>query len=66
MDRQEAIRRLVAIQNRQAEYNSWLQELVVDQHMQHVDADEVLCEFLISLGHGDVVEEYRKIEKWYS
>ncbi|MDI5922506.1 hypothetical protein QLQ86_17125 [Halomonas sp. LR5S13] len=66
MDKQEAIKQLVAIQNRSAEYNSWLQELVVDQHKRHVDADEVLCKLLVSLGHGDVVEEYRKIEKWYS
>jgi hypothetical protein len=66
MDRQEAIRQLIAIQNRAAEYNSWLQESVVNQHQQHVDADEVLCELLTSLGHEDVVEEYRKIDKWYS
>jgi hypothetical protein len=66
MDRQEATRRLIAIQNRPAEYNSWLQESMVNQHEQHVEADEVLCELLISLGYEDVVEEYRKIEKWYS
>ncbi|MBS9405375.1 hypothetical protein KG088_17325 [Halomonas sp. TRM85114] len=66
MDRQEAIRKLIAIQNRPAEYNSWLQESTVDQHKQHVDADKVLCELLTSLGYEDVVEEYRKIDKWYS
>jgi hypothetical protein len=66
MDRQEAIRKLIAIQNQPEEYNSWLQESVVNQHEQHVDADIVLCELLISLGYEDVVDEYRKIEKWYS
>jgi hypothetical protein len=66
MDRQEAIRQLIAIQNRPAEYNSWLQESIVDQHAQHAEADKVLCEFLKSLGYEDVVEEYQKIEKWYS
>jgi hypothetical protein len=66
MDRVEAISNLVAIQNRPAEYNSWLQESVVDQHQQHIDADEVLCELLESLVYRDVVQEYRKIEKWYS
>lgn len=32
----------------------------------HQVADEVLCELLEGLGFKEVVEEYRKIEKWYS
>lgn len=32
----------------------------------HVDADEILCELLQSLGYGDVVDEYEKVGKWYA
>ena len=32
----------------------------------HHRADEVLCEFLNSLGHGDLVAEWEKVEKWYA
>lgn len=37
-----------------------------DMHGAHVDADDVLCSLLISLGFSDVVDEYHKISKWYS
>lgn len=30
----------------------------------HYDADEVLCDLLISLGYQDVVDEWNKVEKW--
>lgn len=32
----------------------------------HCDADEVLCELLNSLGFGDVVAEWEKVDKWYA
>lgn len=32
----------------------------------HKDADEWLCYLLEELGYEDVVEEYEKIDKWYS
>ena len=32
----------------------------------HIIADEYLCELLESLGYGEVVEEWRKVHKWYS
>ena len=32
----------------------------------HGEADDVLCELLKNLGFEDVVEEYHKVEKWYS
>lgn len=32
----------------------------------HVTADRVLCDLLRELGYGNVVEEYEKIDKWYS
>lgn len=31
----------------------------------HINADEVLCDLLTSLGYGDVVAEWRKVEKSY-
>jgi hypothetical protein len=32
----------------------------------HCDADAVLCDLLTAIGYGEVVAEYRKIEKWYA
>lgn len=32
----------------------------------HSIADGVLCDFLISLGYKEVVDEYIKITKWYA
>ena len=32
----------------------------------HLAADEILCEFLESEGHSDLVYEYKKVGKWYS
>lgn len=32
----------------------------------HGEADDILCQFLIDLGHNDLVEEYNKVDKWYS
>jgi hypothetical protein len=32
----------------------------------HIDADQVLCDLLVSLGYGDVVAEYNKVEKWFA
>lgn len=37
-----------------------------DEEIDHVRADRVLCELLVSLGYGDVVEEYERVDKWYS
>jgi len=37
-----------------------------DTEIAHSNADDLLCEFLISLGHQDVVDEYNKVSKWYS
>ena len=37
-----------------------------DPEIAHVNADEVLCELLTSLGFSDVVEEFKKVPKWYA
>ena len=37
-----------------------------DTEMAHIDADDVLCELLKSLGYEDVVSEYQKINKWFA
>ena len=39
--------------------------LTEDVEAAHIDADKILCAFLRSLGHGDVVDEFEKVEKWY-
>ena len=37
-----------------------------DPESAHLTADRILCEFLSSLGHSDVVAEFEKIRKWYA
>lgn len=32
----------------------------------HIDADEILCKFLISLGYDKVAETFDNVRKWYS
>lgn len=37
-----------------------------DIEIAHIDADDILCQFLESLGYEDVVSEYQKIDKWFA
>lgn len=37
-----------------------------DTEAAHSDADDVLCDLLISLGYQDVVDEWRAVHKWYA
>ncbi len=37
-----------------------------DTEIAHVAADDVLCALLETLGYGDVVAEYKKVDKWFS
>lgn len=37
-----------------------------DIEQAHSLADDILCDFLISLGHEDLVREYFLVDKWYS
>jgi len=37
-----------------------------DIELCHVEADDLLCELLINLGYKDVVDEYKKVPKWYA
>jgi hypothetical protein len=38
-----------------------------DPEEAHIKADEILCEFLSSLGHADVVEAWNEVSpKWYA
>lgn len=54
MTRGEAIDRLRELQHGE------------DIELDHETADEILCNLLDSLGYGDVVEEWKKINKWYA
>lgn len=53
MTKEQAIEELIKCQDDDPEWG-------------HVDADDVLCRLLISLGFDDVVEEYKKVLKWYA
>ena len=33
---------------------------------EHILADDLLVEILIKLGYQDIVDEYERINKWYS
>lgn len=37
-----------------------------DTEIAHIDADDILCQFLESLGYEDVVSEYQKVDKWFA
>ena len=37
-----------------------------DQEVQHIKADEILCEFLDVLGFRELVFAYRHVWKWYA
>lgn len=37
-----------------------------DRALDHLEADNLLCELLRELGYGAVVDEYEKIDKWYA
>lgn len=54
MDREQAIKELKAYQ------------ADGDTEAAHGNADEVLCDLLIALGYQDVVNEWRKVDKWYA
>lgn len=54
MTKEEAVKTLKEIQ----QYN--------DAETAHLEADDVLTQFLQELGYYDVVEEYDKIDKWYA
>ena len=54
MNKKELIEKLVALQ------------VNYDTEEAHVEADELLMDFLSNLGYDDVVKEYDKIEKWYA
>ena len=41
-------------------------EINTDARSWHIDADEILCEILLSLGYKKTVEEFEKGEKWYA
>ncbi len=38
----------------------------MDTEAAHSDADELLCELLIELGHQDIVDAFNQIDKWYA
>jgi hypothetical protein len=37
-----------------------------DKEAAHSEADEILCWLLRELGHGDVVDEWSKVPRWYA
>lgn len=43
-----------------------LQDPGTNPEFGHADADDVLCDLLIALGYQDVVDEWKKVNKWYA
>ena len=37
-----------------------------DIESNHAEADEILCNLLEELGYKKLVDEFRKLEKWYA
>lgn len=66
MTRDDALEALLEIQRRPPEPMRLSKVPEKNFEQEHIDADEVLCQLLNSLGYEDVVSEYRKIEKFHS
>lgn len=43
-----------------------LRRVSKDQELGHLEADEILCDLLRGLGYDAVVDEWKKIKKWYA
>ncbi len=37
-----------------------------DTETAHSNADDLLCDLLVRLGYGEVVEEYHEVDKWFA
>lgn len=37
-----------------------------DSEGDHINADDILCDFLLLLGYEKLVEVYKNVEKWYA
>jgi hypothetical protein len=37
-----------------------------DIEVKHIKADEILTEFLTTLGYTELVDKFNKLDKWYS
>lgn len=37
-----------------------------DPETSHMEADQILCEFLTALGYGELVKIYEELDKWYA
>ena len=37
-----------------------------DLEEDHIEADDLLCEVLSQLGHGELVRFYNLVDKWYA
>lgn len=55
----------------QAKYIALMKEQVVDSaggdyDITHKEADDLLCKLLQELGYSGVVDEFKKVGKWYA
>lgn len=50
------------------EYKKKMQEQIEDGDREeaHFQADTLLCELLVELGHKEIVDLYKKVGKWYA
>jgi len=55
MDKEELILKLKA-----------LNKEIGDEEIAHKMADDLLCDFLELLGHKDVVDAFKEVDKWYA
>ena len=37
-----------------------------DNEIAHAEADDLLCKLLQELGYSEVVDEFKKVGKWYA
>ena len=37
-----------------------------DTEVDHINADNILCDLLTELGYKEIVDKFNKIDKWYA
>lgn len=47
-------------------YVKLLKKIHGDTEVNHIEADDLLCNLLVDLGYQEVVDAYDKIDKWYA
>jgi len=56
------------MEDKEAEFLRMMEDAIkmTDYEDAHVMADEILCDFLLWLGHKSIVDAFKEVGKWYA